>query len=134
MSLSESTKAKEASLTRDVLSAARYYLGNRWALLILGSLAVTIGLSFGGWSWLVAAGLAPLVLSLLPCTVMCVFGVCMMCHPNKAQSAAPRDSAGDPPLSTALGVTTMRRPTAVSDSSCCHGPDKPNAPRSDAAR
>ncbi len=134
MSLSESTKTKEASLARDVLFAARYYLGNRRALLILGGLAMAIGLYFGGWGWLVVAGLAPLVLSLLPCTVMCVFGVCMMCRSNKAQLAAPRDSGGDPGSSTALGVTTLQRPTAASDSSCCHDADQPNAPRSDATR
>lgn len=134
MSLSESTKTKETSLTRDVLYAARYYLGNQWALLILIGLAAAIGLYFGGWGWLVAAGLAPIVLSLLPCTVMCVFGVCMMCRSNKAQSAAPRESADDAPSSTALGVTTMRRPTTAGDSSCCYGPEQPNASRSDAKR
>ncbi len=134
MSLSESTKTKETSLTNDVLFAARYYLGNRSAILTLIGLAVAIGLYFGGWGWLVAAGLAPLVLSLLPCTVMCVFGVCMMCRSNKAQSAASHDSAGDAASSTTLGVTPVQRPTAVSDSSCCHGADQPNAPRSDATR
>lgn len=131
MSLSESTKTKETLLTHDVLFAARYYLGNRSALLILGTLAIAIGLYFGGWSWLVAAGLAPLVLSLLPCTVMCVFGVCMMCRSNKAPST---DAGSGPTSSTALSVTTVPRPTATSDSSCCHGPDQPNASRSDATR
>ncbi|MBY0331041.1 MAG: hypothetical protein K2X49_10260 [Acetobacteraceae bacterium] len=34
--------------------------------------------AFGGWGWLVAAGLAPLLLSVLPCLVMCGLGFCMM--------------------------------------------------------
>jgi hypothetical protein len=134
MSLPESTKAKETSLTRDILLAARYYLGKRSALLILGGLAMAIGLYFGGWGWLVAAGLAPLVLSLLPCTVMCVFGVCMMCRSNKTQLAAARDSLGDPASPTPLGATTMQKPAAGGDASCCQGPDQPNAPQSDATR
>lgn len=68
---------------RDLAYAARYYLGNRWALLALASLAVAIGFYSGGWGWLVAAGLAPVILSLLPCAVMCGLGVCVMCRSNK---------------------------------------------------
>jgi hypothetical protein len=31
-----------------------------------------------GWGWLVAAGLAPFVISVLPCLAMCAVGVCAM--------------------------------------------------------
>ena len=60
---------------------------------MLGLLAlVGAGLALG-WPWLVAFGLAPLVLSLLPCAAMCALGLCMMggkdgksCHAQTAAS------------------------------------------------
>jgi hypothetical protein len=30
------------------------------------------------WSWLVAAGVAPIILATAPCLVMCALGLCMM--------------------------------------------------------
>ena len=52
------------------------WLRNRWAL-ILGVFAlVGAGLALG-WPWLAAAGLAPLVLAVLPCAAMCALGMCM---------------------------------------------------------
>ena len=125
----QSTTTAERSLGRDVLNAARYYLGNRWALAVLGSLAVIAGLSFGGWGWLVAAGLAPVILSTLPCLVMCGLGVCMMCRSGKTQSTASLDAADSATSSTALGVARTERPIA-GGSSCCHGGvDEPQSPQ-----
>lgn len=114
----------EPSLGRDLFYAARYYLGNRWGLLALASLAVIIGLSSGGWGWLVAAGLAPVVLSTLPCLVMCAFGVCAMCRSNKTQTAASNDAAGSAASPTTLGITKVDQPNA-SGSSCCESADRP---------
>ena len=85
-------ETSNTSLGREALYAVRYYLGNRWALTSLIVLAAAIGLYFGGWGWLVAAGLAPLILSTLPCLVMCGLGVCMMCRGTK-QSTVSRDAA-----------------------------------------
>ncbi len=133
MTAPQSTTTAESSLGRDVLYAARYYLGNRWALLSFVGVAVILGLSFGGWGWLVAAGLAPIILSTLPCLVMCGFGVCMMCRSNKTQSAASRDAVDAATSSTALGATKTQQSTA-GDSSCCHSADQPNASRSDTTR
>lgn len=118
MTAPQSTTTTEPSLGRDVLNAARYYLGNRWGLLVLASVAVIAGLSFGGWGWLVAAGLAPVILSTLPCLVMCGFGVCMMCRSNKAQSTAPRGVMDAATSSPALIVAKVDGPT-VGGSSCC---------------
>ena len=52
---------------------------------ILGLSVVVIGaLAFGGgWQWLIAIGLAPIILSLLPCAVMCGLGFCIMCMGKK---------------------------------------------------
>src|SRR6266851_4071473 len=105
MTAPQSTTTTESSLGRDVLNSAKYYLGNRWALLVFGSLAVIAGLSFGGWAWLVAAGLAPIILSVLPCLVMCGLGLCLACRSGTTQStSASPDAANSTTPPTALGV------------------------------
>lgn len=94
----------ETSLTRDLLDAARYYLRGRRGFIILAGIAVVGGLAFN-WGWLVAAGVAPVLLSLLPCAAMCALGLCMhrmggrSCSTDKsASSTASRGSeAGDMP-------------------------------------
>jgi hypothetical protein len=118
MTAPQSTTTTEPSLGRDVLNAARYYLGNRWVLLALGSVAVIAGLSFGGWGLLVAAGLAPVILSMLPCLVMCGLGVCVMCRSGKTQSTASLDAADSTTSSSAPGVARMERPIAGGSCGC----------------
>jgi len=86
-------------------------------LLALGSLAVATGLFFGGWAWLVAAGLAPVILSVLPCLVMCALGVCTMGRSIKSQSTAPHDGTDSVTSSTVVGIA---RRDQLPDSSCCH--------------
>ena len=113
------TRTADASLWRDGLHIARYYLGNRWGLLLLGSLAVIIGLYFGGWGWLVAAGLAPILLSTLPCLVMCALGLCMMGRSGEKQSTASRDTGDSAQPAAPLGVVNMDR-ASVGGASCCH--------------
>ncbi|MEQ8396162.1 hypothetical protein [Thalassobaculum sp.] len=61
---------------RDLSGLARHYLSNRRTQLILGGLVIVTGLALN-WSWLVAAGLAPLLLGVLPCVAMCALGLCM---------------------------------------------------------
>lgn len=48
--------------------------------IIFGLSAVALGAAAygGGWRWLVAIGIAPIILSFLPCAVMCGLGFCMM--------------------------------------------------------
>ena len=106
MSTSESTKTDDSSLTRDALSAVRYYLGNRRALLVLAIVSSIAGLALN-WHWLVAVGLAPILLSTLPCLVMCAFGVCMMCRSGKDQSTLSRDASdqGASSVSPAIGAS-----------------------------
>lgn len=113
----QQSSTTEPSLGRDVLYATRYYLRNRWTLVALASLAVILGLYFGGWGWLVAAGLAPIILSTLPCLIMCGFGVCMMCRGQK-QSTVSRDAVGTS-MSTALDAPKTDS-SSVNAASCCH--------------
>ena len=79
MTIPRPTETAETSLTRDLIYTARYYLGNRRGLLILAGLAIVAGLALN-WSWLAAAGIAPILISVLPCVAMCALGLCM----NKA--------------------------------------------------
>ncbi len=120
MTVPQSTTRPGRSLAQDRLYTARYYLGNRWALLVFGILAVIAGLSFGGWGWLVAAGLAPVILSTLPCLVMCAFGVCMACRSNKTRSTASHDPADPTSSPTTLGAVRMDQSIA-GGSSYGHG-------------
>lgn len=76
MSNTVSPPASQASLGRDILHAVRYYLGGSRGLITAGAAIVVAGLAFN-WSWLVAAGIAPLLLSVLPCVAMCAMGLCM---------------------------------------------------------
>ncbi|EGO93808.1 Hypothetical protein APM_3411 [Acidiphilium sp. PM] len=68
-----------------------------WRRFLTGRIAIVVGLvviaggglAVGGWGWLVAAGLAPIILSLLPCLVMCGLGLCMMGMNKSKSNAAP---------------------------------------------
>lgn len=70
------TPAPETPLGQDVLALLRHWLGGRRRLLALGFAAAAGGLWLG-WPTLVAAGIAPLLLAVLPCAAMCVLGLCM---------------------------------------------------------
>ena len=111
------TTTDEGSLRRDALSAARSCFANRWTLLALGGgLALGLGLFFGGWGWLVAIGAAPIILSTLPCLIMCGLGLCFMCRSSNKESASPSVGA----TTSALGFTKTEAPL-VAGFSCCQG-------------
>lgn len=64
--------------------------------LVIGvAVASGVGALVLGWDWLVAAGLAPIVVAAAPCLVMCALGVCMNRMSKRDQTAA-----GTPPLTT----------------------------------
>jgi len=72
----ESIRSETVSSGRGALSAIRRRFGGRRLLIIAGGATAIAGLAFN-WSWLVAAGIAPLLLSALPCAAMCALGLCM---------------------------------------------------------
>jgi hypothetical protein len=60
--------------------------------LLLGSIALAL-LAAGfawQWSWLVAIGVAPLLLSAAPCLAMCALGLCMRRMGGRASSVTPQ--------------------------------------------
>lgn len=76
MTISRSTDAAPSFPARHTIELVRHYLGGRWGLVALAVVAVGAGLAFN-WSWLVAAGIAPLLLAVLPCVAMCALGLRM---------------------------------------------------------
>lgn len=76
MNAIEPIQASETSFRRDFLPAARSRLGGRRALIAVGAVIAGVGLAYN-WSLLVAAGIAPLLLGVLPCVAMCALGLCM---------------------------------------------------------
>ena len=91
MTTSEPARPVQNSLASEVLSAARYYLGNRFGLLAIAVLVLGLGAYFR-WGWLVAAGIAPLLLTFAPCAVMCALGLCTMGGKSKTTDAASPSS------------------------------------------
>src|SRR3546814_12794177 len=82
------TGPSETTLTQDLLYAGRYYLGGRRGLLILAAVAIVAGLALN-WSWLVAVGIAPILLGVLPCLAMCALGLCMPHAGSTSCGASP---------------------------------------------
>jgi hypothetical protein len=75
MDTSQTAATDRSSLVQDWLGALRYWLGGRRGLI---SLAVVLGLAAIAlnWGWLVAVGIAPLLLAFAPCAAMCALGLC----------------------------------------------------------
>lgn len=55
----------------------------RRGLMVLAIVAIVTGLALN-WSWLLAIGVAPILLSVLPCLVMCAVGACFACSKGGA--------------------------------------------------
>ncbi len=89
MNRSESSNATETSLTQDLIYLVRYYLGGRRALILFTVAALGLGAALN-WGWLVAIGVAPLLLVFAPCAAMCALGHRM----NKATGKSRSREAG----------------------------------------
>ena len=90
----------------------RRYLTNRRVLLTLGGGVLIAGMALN-WSWLAAAGIAPIILSLAPCAIMCGLGLCGMkmmggsCDKQSTLAADAKQAAQPTVPSPALGANTM---------------------------
>ncbi|WP_201285475.1 hypothetical protein [Chelativorans xinjiangense] len=71
-----SNSVSETSLSADIFRYIRYQLRGRRGL-IVAAIAVGIPALWIGWPWLVVAGIAPILLALAPCAIMCALGLCM---------------------------------------------------------
>lgn len=88
----------------------------RTMLVAAGLAIVTIGLAMN-WSVLVAAGIAPLVISALPCVVMCVLGLCMsrMGRSSCATETAPPQSSEAAPIHVDSAPERIKGPQLAFD-------------------
>jgi len=98
MNSPEIVTATRPSLAQDWINAVRYWLRGRNGVIALIVLAVVIGAALN-WSWLVAAGVVPLLITVLPCAVMCGLGLCMnkmvgrSCSTETNRVAVPKPDA-----------------------------------------
>jgi hypothetical protein len=115
----EATLRQDPSFARDLFYAARYYLSRLRVLLTLAAIAIVAGLALN-WSWLVAAGVAPILTSTLPCLVMCAFGVCVVCRSVDKHSAPLRNAADGASPPAALAISATDKP-ATDTAGCCQG-------------
>ncbi|HEX9583488.1 MAG TPA: hypothetical protein VGB36_03185 [Gammaproteobacteria bacterium] len=115
MSESNTTPAEETSLGQDILALLKHWLRGRRGLIVMAVAVLAAGTYFG-WGWLVAAGIAPILLALAPCAAMCALGLCMNRGSGNSCSSgkdAANDGAGGPVAgadrSTQLDETVQRK-------------------------
>ena len=78
---------------------------SRRNVLIAVALAAGAGALFLGWDWLVAAGVASIIVAMAPCLVMCALGLCASRMGKKA--AAPAAPVLPPKEASPPAVDTM---------------------------
>ena len=76
MSTSRLPRVAERAAPPSLLDKLRPFAGDRRVLIALAAIAIVGGLALN-WSWLVVAGVAPVLLAALPCVAMCALGLCM---------------------------------------------------------
>ena len=111
--------ARQTSLSQDIGSYLRYQLRGRRGL-IAATVVLALPALWLGWPWLAAAGVAPLLIAVAPCAVMCGLGLCMSkaCSKSgagasasaKAIAAQSQRASGEPESSSSLSL----------GSSCAH--------------
>ena len=94
MTTPQTSNKPQISVTQALLRTVQYYLRNRRVLMVLAGISILGGLTFN-WNWLVAAGIAPVLISVLPCAVMCAIGVCCV-KKSTGQSNSTESSENQP--------------------------------------
>lgn len=69
------TVVREDSLRATRKRSIRFVLGGWKFWLTVAAVTLIVGAAFN-WSWLVAAGIAPVMLALAPCVAMCALHLC----------------------------------------------------------
>lgn len=75
MTATELIQAGKASRNREIIASVRPIPTGRGGI-VMAAAVVAASLA-SNWNWLVAAGIAPLLISVLPCVAMCALGLCM---------------------------------------------------------
>lgn len=137
MKISPITEFRNPSPRSNLVERLRSYWGGRRGLIALGAGALALGVGLN-WGWLVAVGVAPVLLAVLPCAAMCALGLCMpgMMKKSSGTPEAARDItlqatpvASTSRLQIASSGTLPALPVAArqpaiesvgGDQSCCH--------------
>jgi len=100
MDATNSPETAEMPLSRPATLGLRDWLrawlsrpGGRWTLIVLTVVAIGAGLTLN-WGWLVAAGVAPILLTAGPCLAMCALGLCARGMGGKSCEGAAGKPAG----------------------------------------
>ena len=99
--------AMNQTSARGLGQMARRYLTGWRGLAVVASVATAAGSALN-WSWLVAAGVAPFLLSVLPCLAMCALGLCM--HRGAGRSCSAENTSSkttDTPDETAPSAQVL---------------------------
>ena len=106
MSSPDTAGATRPSLAQDWLHALRYWLRGRNGVIALVVLAMVVGAALN-WTWLVAVGIAPLLLTVLPCAIMCGLGLCMnkIAGASCSTSSSATDHPGTPMSNAVQRIT-----------------------------
>ena len=77
----------------------RSWLRDRRVLAGAGVAVAGSGLALG-WNWLTAVGVAPLIVSVAPCLLMCALGLCMMGRGHQGNPGRPEAAPDEPATPT----------------------------------
>ena len=99
------TERTGTSFAQAVVNALWPWLHNRRALMILAAVVVTVGGLALGWNWLVAVGLAPILIAMLPCVAMCAVGLCAM----KGSQTCSKSESGEVHPNVSASADSARR-------------------------
>ncbi|RDL48023.1 hypothetical protein BLJAPNOD_05250 [Ensifer sp. M14] len=97
-----SNSVSETSLSADIWRYLRYQLRGRRGL-VAGTAAVAIPGLWLGWPWLVAVGMAPILVAVAPCAIMCALGLCAM----KGSSNANASDVGSDKIGSGAGCCSQ---------------------------
>lgn len=103
--IDDSPRISGISSPQDWVGFLRHWLRDRRVLVVLG-LAVLVGAAALNWGWLVAIGVAPVLLAMAPCGIMCALGLCKM---GKGTSTGGTNAASDADGSPSAGHSTNRQ-------------------------
>ena len=89
----EETSASCCATPEKTASSRLPVWATRNRLMMAGGAIVVGGLTLN-WGWLTAIGVAPILLAMAPCGIMCALGVCAM--GLQRRPAAPTDTPKNP--------------------------------------
>ncbi len=86
------SRGTSVSLAQGAINAVWPYVSGRRGLIVLAIGVAGAGMATN-WGWLVAVGVAPILLALLPCAAMCALGLCMKKGGGKSCSSGNKTPA-----------------------------------------